>query len=76
MKFTKLRQLALATFAFCGLTLGSHMTAIASETITDPTPEAVTMKLHKLDNVGDGMTKTRFAARLKTLGMKLKSQKA
>lgn len=56
MKFRKLRHLALATFAFCGLTLGSHMTAIASETTTDPTPETVTMKLHKLDNIGVGDT--------------------
>lgn len=56
MKFRKLRHLALATFAFCGLTLGSHMTAIASDTTTDSTPETVTMKLHKLDNIGVGDT--------------------
>ncbi|MFC6261871.1 pilin N-terminal domain-containing protein [Levilactobacillus fujinensis] len=46
MKFTKLRQLALATFAFCGLTLGGQMTATAS----DATPSEVTMVLHKLEN--------------------------
>ncbi|WP_143462337.1 SpaA isopeptide-forming pilin-related protein [Levilactobacillus enshiensis] len=46
MKFTKLRQLALATFAFCGLTLGGQLNASASESI----PKEVTMVLHKLEN--------------------------
>ena len=46
MKFTKLRQLALAAFAVCGLALGGQLTAHAS----DSAPDKVTMKLHKLDN--------------------------
>lgn len=46
MKFTRLRQLALATFAFCGLTLGGQLTAIASESV----PSEVTMVLHKMEN--------------------------
>jgi len=53
MKFTRLRQLALATFAFCGLTLGGQMTATASESI----PSEVTMVLHKLENESDAKIK-------------------
>lgn len=49
MKFTKLRQFALATFAVCGLALGGQAAAHAAET----TPETVTMKLHKVDNQSD-----------------------
>lgn len=49
MKFTRLRQLALATFAFCGLTLGGQLTAIANESV----PSEVTMVLHKMENKSD-----------------------
>lgn len=49
MKFTKLRQFVLATFAVCGLALGGQAAAHAAET----TPETVTMKLHKVDNQSD-----------------------
>jgi len=44
MTFKKLRQLVMV--AFCGLTFGSHMTALAS----DSTPDKVTIELHKMDN--------------------------
>ncbi|WP_203641582.1 SpaA isopeptide-forming pilin-related protein [Levilactobacillus andaensis] len=53
MKFTRLRQLALATFAFCGLTLGGQLTATASESI----PSEVTMVLHKMENESDAKIK-------------------
>ncbi|AKP64486.1 hypothetical protein FC99_GL000223 [Levilactobacillus koreensis JCM 16448] len=53
MKFTRLRQLALATFAFCGLTLGGQLTAIASESV----PSEVTMVLHKMENESGGKIK-------------------
>jgi len=49
MKFTKLRQFALAAFAVCGVAQGGHATAHAA----DPTPDTVTMKLHKMENEHD-----------------------
>ncbi|WP_341779130.1 SpaA isopeptide-forming pilin-related protein [Levilactobacillus sp. HBUAS70063] len=48
MKFIKVRQLLLATFAVCGLALGGCAVAQANEA-----PNAVTIKLHKLDNRSD-----------------------
>ncbi|AYM01516.1 pilin N-terminal domain-containing protein [Levilactobacillus yiduensis] len=50
MKITKLRQLAVAAFAVCGLALGGgQLTAHAAEAA----PDTVTLKLHKLDNTAD-----------------------
>lgn len=46
MNFTKLRQLALAAFAVCGLVLGGQAIAHAS----DLDAGTVTMKLHKMEN--------------------------
>lgn len=47
MKITKLRKLALAAFAVCGLALGGQTIAHAAESAA---PENVTIKLHKMDN--------------------------
>ncbi|WP_203638638.1 pilin N-terminal domain-containing protein [Levilactobacillus wangkuiensis] len=44
---TKLRKLALAAFAVCGLALGGQTIAHAAESAA---PEKVTIKLHKMDN--------------------------
>jgi len=47
MKITKLRKLALAAFAVCGLALGGQTIAHAAES---EAPSKVTIKLHKMDN--------------------------
>ncbi|MGX6427870.1 SpaA isopeptide-forming pilin-related protein [Levilactobacillus yonginensis] len=52
MKFTKIRQLVLATFAVCGLALGGRAVAHAST----QAPSTVTMELHKLDNNSEDQT--------------------
>ncbi|WP_125573791.1 SpaA isopeptide-forming pilin-related protein [Levilactobacillus huananensis] len=60
MKFTRLRQLIVATFAICGLALGGQTAAHAST----KAPDKVTIQLHKVDNeatqmmqnTGDEMT--------------------
>ncbi|MCH5465670.1 SpaA isopeptide-forming pilin-related protein [Levilactobacillus tujiorum] len=49
MKFTNLRQFAVAVFAICGLALGGHATAQAASAA----PDTVTMKLHKMENKSD-----------------------
>lgn len=46
MKFTRLRQLIVATFAIGGLALGGHTAAHAST----KAPDKVTIQLHKVDN--------------------------
>lgn len=66
MKITKLRQLAVAAFAVCGLALGGgQLTAHAAKTA----PDTVTMKLHKLDNI-DNQQIQNTGAEVDTQGLK------
>jgi len=48
MKFTKLRKIAIAAIAICGLTLAGHVTARAAD--ASEAPNDVVLNLHKMDN--------------------------